>query len=253
MTQANEPGALHWETLTWEEIAELKSQTTLTLLPVGATEQHGPHLGVGMDFYSAGILCDKVSSRTRVPVLPRVHYGCSLGHSKKWPGTLSLQPETLMNMITEIYEWTHASGFNRMLLINGHVTNYAPLRCALEKIRSTYNDAMVGLYNVGEISPRVRKVFYSDADDWHANRAETSYMLAKCPQLVRKNKLSEADDVDRTAGMVFAHSVNRTSSNGTTGTPSKATVEEGEKLFNWMVEDLCALVMKAKDEQYPVA
>ena len=244
---------VRWEALTWEEIAGLRRKGVETcLLPIGATEQHGPQLAVGMDSANAEFLCHHVSAQTCVPVLPAIRYGCSLGHSRRWPGTISLQPNTLTETVTQIYDWIYGYGFRRLFLVNGHVTNAAPLRCALELIRSRYDDALVRLVNVAEISPRVRAEFFADAEDWHANAAETSLMLALAPELVRPNKIKQADDADRTANLVFTHPVNRTSRNGVTGFPSRATKRLGEVLFQMMVEDLTALVKRGSKEKPPL-
>lgn len=252
-TPAADAATVRWETLTWEEIADLRRAGADTcLLPVGATEQHGPHLTVGMDSASAGLLCDAVSAKTGAPVLPAIRYGCSLGHSHRWPGTIALQPNTLTETVTQIYEWIYRAGFRRLFIVNGHVTNAAPLRCALEIIRSRYDDALVRLVNVAEISSRVRAEFFADAEDWHANAAETSLMLAVAPELVRAEKIKNADDEDRTANLVFTHPVNRTSKNGVTGFPSRATKRQGEILFQMMVDDLAALVQRGSKEKPPL-
>lgn len=251
--KALEQRPLLWEHLTWEEIGSLhRSGMNLCLLPVGATEQHGPHLGVGMDTCNAAKLCDAVSCATGVPVLPALPYGCSLGHSRRWPGTLALQPQTLIEIVVQIFDWLHSAGYQRLLLVNGHVTNAAPLRCALEIIRSRYDDALVRVCNVAELSARVRAEFFADAGDWHANAAETSLMMSLAPALVRPDKIAGADDEDRTSGLVFAHPVNRTSRNGVTGFPSRATQLQGEKLFRYMVEDLTTLVRTALTETPPL-
>ena len=250
---AFEQRPLLWQALTWEEAGSLrKSGVNLCLLPIGATEQHGPHLGVGMDSCNATLLCEAVSRETGAPVLPTLSYGCSLGHSRRWPGTISLSPQTLIEMVVEIFDWLYSTGFKRILLVNGHVGNTAPLRCAVDLIRSRWDDALARVCNVAEISPRVRAEFFADAEDWHANAAETSLILALAPELVRPDKLAGADDEDRTAGLVFQHPVNRTSRNGVTGSPSRATREQGEKLFHFMVEDLAALVRRAFTEQPPL-
>lgn len=244
---------MRWETLTWEEIAALRHGGTDTaLLPVGATEQHGPHLGVGMDSVNANLLAEGVSLRTGVPILPGIRYGCSLGHSRRWPGTIGLQPGTLTETVSQIYDWIHSFGYRRLFIINGHVGNFAPLRSALELIRSRYDDALIRLCNVAEISPRVRAEFFADAEDWHANAAETSLMLARAPEMVRVEKIAGADDPDRTAGLAFTHPVNRTSANGVTGFPSRATREQGETLFRMMVEDLTELVTRGAKEEPPL-
>ena len=181
---------LLWENLTWEEIASLReSGVGLCLLPVGATEQHGPHLGVGMDTCIAAKLCAAVSRNTGVPVLPAFPYGCSLGHSRRWPGTIGLQPQVLIDAVTQIFDWLQSAGFMRLLMVNGHVGNAAPLRCALEIIRSRWDGAMVGICNVSQISPRVTAEFTADAADWHAHAAETSLMMAQAPELIPRLRL----------------------------------------------------------------
>jgi creatinine amidohydrolase len=254
MIDAIQQRPLFWESLTWEEIETLRrSGIDLCLLPVGATEQHGPHLGVGMDSRLATSLCEAVSGETGTPVLPTMNYGCSLGHSRRWPGTIALQPQTLMDAIAQIFDWIYASGFKRLIVVNGHVGNFAPLRCALEIIRSRFDDGMVRICNVAEISPRVRAAFFADAEDWHANAAETSLMLARAPGLVRPEKLATSNDEDRTLGLVFSHPVNRTSKNGATGCPGRGTREQGTELFQFMVEDLAALVRQGLNEQPPLA
>lgn len=244
---------LAWGNLSWPEIAALAaSGIDGVILPCGATEQHGPHLGTGMDASLATILGDAVSAATGVPVLPTVHYGCSLGHSHRWPGTLALQPQTLIALITDIGDWSFQAGFKRLFLLNTHVTNHAPLRCALEILRSQHDDFMVAVINAAEASPRVRREFFSDAADWHANAAETALMLARSPELVRHRLVKKADDPDRTKGLVFAHPVNRTSTNGVTGYPSRATKAQGQRLLRWLVTDLAKLVRRGMRERSPL-
>ena len=79
-----------------------------------------------------------------------------------------------------------------------------------------------------------------------------SLMLALAPDMARPDRCVDADDPDRTDGCVFAHPVNRTSSNGVTGTPSLASPDKGEQLFAWMVEDLNALLQRGLNETPPL-
>lgn len=242
-----------WHQMSWQEIAELtESGIDAAILPVGATEQHGPHMGCGMDAEIAFQLCKAVSENTRVPMLPTLPYGCSIGHSKRWPGTLALSPKTMIDIVKQVGDWVYASGFKRLFIINGHVTNFAPLRCALEMLRAEYDDMMVAVINSAEISDRVRERHFHDADDWHANEAETSLMMALNPDMVIEEKIQVSDDEDRTVDCVFSHPVNRTSLNGVTGKPSLATRDKGNELFEWMVEDLSALIIKGCNEHPPL-
>jgi creatinine amidohydrolase len=242
-----------WSQRTWAELpADLASACGSAILPVGATEQHGPHLGCGMDAVLADRLCAAVAARTNVPALPTLPYGCSLGHSRRWPGTLSVQPTTLIDFVKQIGDWAYHAGVRRLFIVNTHVTNAAPLRCALEMLRAEHDDMMVALFNSATLSPRLREVHFADGEDWHANDAETSLMLALAPEMTRADLLVEADDPDRTAGLVFAHPVNRTSRNGVTGSPSRASAERGHLWFDWMVEDLSELIRRGMRETPPL-
>lgn len=243
-----------WEDLTWPEIPEvLRSCGSAVLFPIGATEQHGPHLGTGVDTAIVQAVCREVSARTRVPVLPQLAYGCSLGHSQRWPGTLSLSPRTLIAVLSETGDWLHASGVRRLFLINSHVTNSAPVRCALEELRARHDDLMVAVISTPDISPRIRAAFDADGADWHANAAESSLMLHLSPGMARPELFATSDDPDRTEGLEFAHPVNRTSANGTTGRPSQASEADGQQLFEWMVEDLTLRVRTGLTETPPIS
>lgn len=245
---------LQWAQTTWDELPQkIVSANKAAILPIGATEQHGPHMGCGMDYVLADILCRAVADRTNVLMLPTMPYGCSIGHSQRWPGTLAVTPITLINLIKDLGDWAYHSGIRRLFIINTHVTNAAPLRCALEMLRSQHDDMMVAVFNSATVSTRVKQFHHADGDDWHANDAETSLMLAKAPDMVRVDKLALADDPDRTDGLVFSHPVNRTSLNGVTGKPSISTAEKGVEWFDWMVEDISMLIQQGLQEVPPLA
>ena len=242
-----------WEWLTWEEVGALREGgMDMAILPVGSTEQHGPHLTLNVDTLSAENVARGVSGQTGVPVLPTLPYGAAWGHTAKWPGTLSLSPATVTQTVVEIGEWLlAASGFTRLLILNGHMTNFAPLRTALETLRFRHPEMRVAVRNLWEISPRVTSEYTADASDWHANAAETSLMLAHYPQGVRVERI--ADDPDRTGHLFFSYPVDRTSVNGATGKPTQATAAQGRSLLEWAVEDLSALVQAALTEEPPFA
>lgn len=241
---------IFWDALAWPDLPEVLASCGHSVLwPIGATEQHGPHLGLGVDTAIATAVSEAVSATTRVPVLPPLPLGVSSGHSTKWPGTLSLSPQTLISIISETGDWLVASGVRRLFMISSHVTNFAPLRCGLEVLRAKHKNLLIALLPTSEISPRVREIFFADAGDWHANDAETSLMLALRPDLVRPDRLKTSDDPDRTAGHCFAHPVNRTSTNGVTGFPSRATTEKGHLLFAMMTEDLSRMIAGAVREE----
>ena len=248
---SNKPIAL--EELAWPEIPSvLAACGSAVLFPLGATEQHGPHLGTGVDTLIAHAVCREVSARTGVPFLPPLAYGCSLGHTTKWPGTLSLATTTLIAVLCDIGGWLYASGVRRLFFISAHVTNYAPARCALEELRFRHADLMVTVIPTAEISGRVREAFFAEGPDWHANAAESSLTLELRSEMARPALFAAADDPDRTGGLEFAHQVSRTSLNGTTGKPSLASRDDGSVLFEAMVADLAGRVRAGIAEVPPV-
>lgn len=243
---------VRWDQLSWHQIAALRDGgTDMVILPVGATEQHGPHLPTGVDSLSAQAVAEGVSARTGIPLLPLLPYGCSLGHSAKWPGTLSLRPETLSRMVFEIAQWVQASGFGRMLILNGHVTNWAPLRCALENIRADLPGMRIALRSLWEVSPAVNQLYqYDGGHNWHANDAETSLMLHLRPDLV--DMARACDEPDRSNCCFFSYTVDKESHSGVVGQPSKADPEFGRRVLDGCVEALSAQLRKALTENTPL-
>ena len=242
------------ENLAWPEIASLRDASGgLLILPLGATEQHGPHLPVAMDNLLAEAVCHAASDRTGVPVLSALRYTVSQGHTAKWPGTFSLRHETFIATLRDIAAWAVATGWKRLLLVNSHFGNDAPARVAVDKLRLAHlGNLQIGLIHVFHLTEEMWKTYTSDAADLHANRAETSLMLHLHPDLVHMDRLAMADDPDRTTATVFSYPVAQTSLNGVTGSPSQATAEEGASLFTAMVEALVEKITAATSESPPL-
>lgn len=242
------------ENLPWPEIAALREKNGgLLLLPLGATEQHGPHLPVSMDTLLAEALCHAASAKTGVPVLPALRYTTSQGHTTKWPGTFSLRHETLISTLRDIAAWAQATGWKRLLLVNTHFGNDAPARVAVDQLRLSYlGKLQVGLVHAFKLTDAIWAEYTEDAADLHANQAETALMLHLHPELVRMDQIAAADDPDRTRGTVFSHPVAQTSLNGVTGFPSRATAEQGGLLFGRMVDALTDVIATAIIEEPPL-
>lgn len=240
--------------LAWPDIqALLDAGQSLLLLPVGATEQHGPHLPCDTDTVIAEAVCAWASALTGAPVLPALGYGVSLGHTAKWPGTFSLFHQTLISAVREITRWAAATGFTRLIAVNGHCGNDAALRVAIDRIRHDHAGTfLAAVRNTFALTPAIASEFSSDAADWHANRAETELLLAVAPDRVRLDRLATSDDPDRTAGTVFPHLVAHTSRNGVTGHPSTADPTRGPRLLQEMGEALAEIITRARTESPPI-
>jgi creatinine amidohydrolase len=242
---------LLWGQMTWQGVRDLRSRgLDMAILPVGSTEQHGPHLPLETDTTLAEAVAREVSARTSVVVLPTLPYGCALGHTRHWPGTLSLSPQVLASVVCELCEDVIAYGFTRLLLLSGHLTNAAPLRTALELLRQRHPHLQIAQKHLLEASPRTRAAYFEDAEDLHANCAETALMQHLAPSLVRDDLI--LDDPDRTAELFFSYTVPFTSLAGHTGLPSRATPALGAELFEMLVEDWTRQVLVALKEEPPL-
>ena len=124
-----------WAGRTLDEVGEAAARGAVAVLPVGATEQHGSHLATGTDTFFADRVAVDAARQTGDLVLPALAYGCSLGHTSQWPGTISLHPQTLTTVVVEVGRWVHASGFRKLVMVNGHATNGPPCESALLQLR----------------------------------------------------------------------------------------------------------------------
>jgi creatinine amidohydrolase len=225
---------------------------TVALLPVGATEQHGPHLPTGTDTILAVALCDEVSARTGALVLPALATGASWWHGTGLGGTLALAGEELAALAVTTAVWAAHSGVRRLLFVNGHVGNTAPLAVACDRLRFEHRDLRVGIVEWWNLTPAINAEATADAADWHANQAETALMLAVRPDLVNRTAAAGADDPDRTTGLVFRYPAAQVSRHGVTGSPSKATAATGRLLWDRVIAAAVDVVWRARVEQPPL-
>lgn len=240
--------------MAWPEVAEQRDRGDgeVGLVPVGATEQHGPHLPIGTDTIVAEALCGAVSDRTGAPVLPAIPVACSYGHGTVLPGTLSLTPELLAAVCRQYAEWAATSGLTRLLFVNSHFGNDAALGIATDHLRLYRPDLRVGVVNWWAVDDDVARECVLEGDDVHAHRAETSLMLAIAPELVHLDRLSSSDDPDRTADLVFRYTAPALSTNGVTGRPSEATPELGHRMLDLTVAAIADRVERGRVEKPPL-
>ena len=246
--------ARRWTEQAWPELSDLaeRGEGEVGLVPVGATEQHGPHLPTGTDTIIATALCDKASEVTGAPVLPAIPVACSYGHGTRIPGTLSLTPELLAAIVRQYAEWTATSGLRRLLFVNAHFGNSAAIGTATDHLRLFRPDLRVASIDWWTLDPSVAAEMVVDGDDVHANRGETAVMLALAPELVHLDRIITSDDPDRTDDLVFRYTAPALSTNGVTGRPSEATVELGRLLVERTVAALADRIERGRVEKPPL-
>src|SRR5438128_3372421 len=134
--------AVLWEEIGWVDLETYLRRDDRAILPVGSCEQHGRHLSFATDYLIPTEIAMRVSARTGVPVTPTLCFGMSV-HHMEFPGTLSLSPDTFMAVIRDLVESLYRHGFRRVLILNGHGGNIAPLTTALSTLADRHRDLRV--------------------------------------------------------------------------------------------------------------
>jgi creatinine amidohydrolase len=139
-----------WGSLTRKELTELAAKRALVLVPTGAIEQHGDHLAVDTDTRLAGTVTRMAAARvTSIPVTvaPPVAFGFSPHHAA-WPGTITLRLDTYIALLRDVARSALDAGFPRVLFVNGHGGNEAPLRSLVtEMVTDGYAVGMVNYFS----------------------------------------------------------------------------------------------------------
>ncbi|NJN63708.1 MAG: mycofactocin biosynthesis peptidyl-dipeptidase MftE, partial [Acidobacteria bacterium] len=224
------------------------------LLPVGAIEQHGPHLPLDTDSYDALVLCEQVAEACASPrplVLPLIPYGVSY-HHEDFPGTLSIGPDTLAKLVHEIGMSAARNGISKLVIVNGHGGNGPALHFAAQMIN---RDARIFVcVDTGETSDHAVGELTETPNDVHAGEVETSTSLHLRPELVEMDRAvayvpgfssTYLDFTSKQSVGWYARTM-RLSPSGVLGDPTKASAEKGQRMWELMVHHLVALVEDLK-------
>lgn len=245
------PRPIIYDELTSPEIKRLvDSGMDMAIMPTGATEQHGPHLPLSVDYLCAFRIALGVSAETGIPVFPAMPYGHSSGH-RGFPGTLSLRPETFQAVVEDVAEWAHASGFRRLLFLNGHLLNEAALANAMANLRGRFENFKLAVITWWDITPELQKRFHGDEHYGmgHGNVVETSLMRYFRDDLVHMEHARPGHG--QREKLFFYYLIRQLSSAGYMGDPSRATPELGEELYKMAVNGLIPRILAALKEEPP--
>jgi creatinine amidohydrolase len=224
----------------------------VALIPIGATEQHGPHLPTGTDTIIATALADALSGKGSAVVLPPLVLGASQWHGTVLGGTIALTGAEVATLADGYARWAVHTGVRKLLFVNGHVGNAAPLWLACDQLRFSVGQLAVGVLQWWNLNAAIAAEAVADAEDWHANRAETSLMLAVAPELVRLDLAATADEPDRSTELVFRYGAGGLTRNGVTGSPSQASADLGARLWRDIVTAGRSVVAQARLERPPL-
>jgi creatinine amidohydrolase len=221
--------------LAWPDIAERAAAGTVLAVPLGATEQHGPHLPLSTDTDIAVALCLRlVAARPDVLIAPAVPYGSS-GEHDGFAGTLSIGQAAVEQLVLELGR-SATRTFRHVLIVSAHGGNAQPVTRAVEQLRSRSRD--VTLFQPG---------WEGDA---HAGRQETAIQLAVDPDRVRMERAVVGNTRPLVALMpqLRVNGVRAVSASGVLGDPTTATAADGAALLDVLAAELIQYVATWRGE-----
>jgi len=224
---------------TWTEMDEV--ETDIALLPIGSTEQHGPHAPLDTDTRNATAVAEAAADRYRDPVVvaPAVPVAVAEEH-RQFTGTLWTDESTFRAYVRDIVASLAAHGWDRVVLVNGHGGNVAALREVAGRIVRHDDAYAVPFTWFDEVDV--------EANMGHGGPLETALLMATNPEIVREDRLAEASENgsdrwgDWQGRTNLAFDSDEFTENGVVGDPRGGSAELGETLLDEAVEALIALL-----------
>jgi creatinine amidohydrolase len=235
--------------LTWEELGGTGWSQTILLLPVGSIEQHGPHLPLDTDTITALHLGQKLIHACKeydLLLAPPLRYTYAKP-STVFPGTISINGETLIRLTRDVLCSFIDQGFVKILVLNSHMENtdflIEGISLALEKKKGP----KIILANWWEIvsERELKAIFGKDWKGWvdeHAALVETSLMMSIAPRLVRRHKMVDDSRRNRFEFRTFPWNIQNYPASGVFSTTSGASREKGEALIKLVLKGLNELI-----------
>jgi len=246
------------------DIAALPKERGVLVQPIGAIEQHGPHLPVMTDAFVAESIAAgavrRLPDEAPVWVLPTLHYGKSSEHLGR-AGTISLSTRTLLSVCEDVGRSVAASGFRRLVFVNGHGGNPSTLDTVARDIR-TETGLMVFPVTTGRLGLPEGFDVPDEEFSIHGGHVETSLVLALDPSVVRMDRAQEGGravaDLYRDKrhltleGTVpSAWVTDDLSANGVIGDPLKATEAFGSQIREAWESRLAAALLEIVGFEFP--
>ena len=246
--------------LSWPQWQQKIAGRAIVFIPVGATEQHGPHLPLNVDVILPTAVCVNVARQVGGLVAPTLPYGYKSmprsGGGQTFPGTTSLDANTLSLTLRDIIRDLGVHGVRRVVLVNGHFENAWPvvegLDLALRALRRDgVNDMMAMRLEYWDFVHRATldKIFpngFPGTELEHASLIETSLMLLLRPDLVEVAKIPQQGRAEFPPYDMFPPPPGYLRETGVLADARGASAEIGQ----WLMDDHVALITAAVKKEF---
>lgn len=225
-------------------------EATVVILPIGSTEQHGPHLPVEVDSRLAAEVATRaariVVARQPVLVLPTLWVSLA-EHHMNFGGTLTLDFATFRAVIRCIVSSLSRQGFRRILLLNGHGGNVAALTVIVDELSREFDTPLAAVTYWEAASAEFATLLEGQQNLRHACEAETSMMLSITPAVVdveaARRVEAPADGLAPVGGIVRSRRMEEWSASGVVGTPALANAQKGALLLDAAADAVASRIL----------
>lgn len=241
--------AILLQELTRPEAAAQLAKMPVAILPVGSTEQHGPHLPLGTDIFLAEELARRVSAATGAVVFPSLNFGYSWGW-RDIPGTVTFSEKLMEEILIETARSVERYGVKVLVFLNGHEANTSAMKYAIRRVQDELSVKLLGMFYPGLQEAYDEQM---QSPTWggmfHADEFETSLMLASAQKdLVQMDKaMREYPPRPLLYGMDNS-SIGSISKSGVYGDAPLATAEKGEAMMTHFTRRVSELIAAALSE-----
>ncbi|MGE5658657.1 MAG: creatininase family protein [Actinomycetota bacterium] len=258
--------------LTWTEIQAMPArEKTVIVQPIGAIEQHGPHLPLIVDAAISVAITGKALAKLKPEIpayaLPPLYYGKSNEHWH-FPGTITLSAQTLLALLKEVAESIYRAGFRKFVLLNAHGGQPQIMEIVARDLHQNYEDFWVFPLFVWRVPNATAQLLTPKELELgiHAGDAETSLLLSILPEQVKMERavaeyphgLPENSLLSMEGNLPFAWLTRDLTKSGVLGDPTPATKEKGDRILEslsnaWVqvIEDVYQFQPPSPDRLYP--
>jgi creatinine amidohydrolase len=233
------------------EAKQAAEEGTVVIFPVGSVEEHGKHLPLCTDSIQSEYIAAEVAKKTGCLVAPPFRQGiCNAGHN--FPGTMSIEFETLRSVARDVMSELSRNGFNRIIVLTGHAgsSHMTALKLAAQEVvqkgaGNAKRKTRIMVLSDYDFADELKEKLNFPKEDGHAGAIETSRIMAIRPNLVKGK--GEAGSLD-TPRFEVVSDPERYFKNGVNGDPTLASKEKGKQLNEYIVQRVSKLVCELSEK-----
>jgi creatinine amidohydrolase len=224
--------------MSWVEAKEYFAKNSITIIPVGSNEQHGPQNPLGTDHLIAKAIAEETAKRTGVLCLQVIPFGVSSHHKQFW-GTIYISPRAFKNYVKDVCLSLDYYRVRKIVIVNGHGGNRCALLDMARELRE--NGIFVSIFQWWEATGKLLPGHFKSEEEGHAAAEETSVNLALHPQMVSMGKAVNEEPHKHAAEVegvkLPLDTVDETSS-GVFGRSTTASAEKGKMVLEAVIVEL---------------